>query len=147
MPVPPLPPRSSLPYAPPRRRGFWPVLRGIGHAFNLLRLAIINVVFFTFLLAFLLLIAGGIAGSRENRSIAAGSVLVLKPEGQLVEQFSIDPMQRAMARLSGDEAKQVRVRDLIAAIDAAATDQRIGRIWSFAAQRKAHRAPRRSSHE
>lgn len=128
MPVPPLPPRSSSPYASPRRRGFWPVLRGVGRAINLLRLTIINVVFFAFLLVFLLLIAGGIAGSRENRSIAADSVLVLKPQGQLVEQYSIDPMQRTLARLSGDEAKQVRVRDLVAAIDAAARDPRIRRI-------------------
>ncbi|HET8764998.1 MAG TPA: signal peptide peptidase SppA, partial [Rhodanobacter sp.] len=80
MPVPPLPPRSSSPYALPRRRGFWPVLRGIGRGLNLLRLAIINVVFFTFLLVLLLLIAGGIAGSGENQRIAANSVLVLKPE-------------------------------------------------------------------
>ncbi len=104
------------------------MLLGIGHGLNLLRLAIINVVFFGFLLLFVLLIAAGIAGSRTAGEVAANSVLVLKPQGRLVEQYSIDPMQRTLARLSGDEAKQVRMRDLVAAIDAAAKDQRISRI-------------------
>lgn len=128
MPMPPPPPRSSPPYATPRRGGFWRLLCGFGRGLNLLRLAIINVVFFAFLLVFVLLIVGVAAGSRENGNIAANSVLVLKPEGQLVEQYSIDPMQRTLARLSGDEAKQVRVRDLVAAIDAAAKDNRVSRI-------------------
>ncbi len=104
------------------------MLLGIGHGLNLLRLTIINVVFFGFLLLFVLLIAAGIAGNRTAGEVAANSVLVLKPQGRLVEQYSIDPMQRTLARLSGDEAKQVRMRDLVAAIDAAAKDQRISRI-------------------
>jgi protease-4 len=55
-------------------------------------------------------------------------VLVLKLDGQLVEQYSIDPMQRTLARLSGEDPRQVQLRDLVGAIDAAATDPRITRI-------------------
>jgi protease IV len=55
-------------------------------------------------------------------------VLVIKPQGQLVEQYSIEPLQRALAGLSGDKPKQVQLRDLVGAIDAAAKDSRITRI-------------------
>ncbi|MEW9622691.1 signal peptide peptidase SppA [Rhodanobacter geophilus] len=120
------PPSPATP--PPRRHGFWAVLCGIGRGINVVRLLIINAVFFFLLLVVLLLIAGGIAGSREARTVADGSVLVLQPEGQLVEQYSIAPMQRALARLSGNKSEQVQLRDLVGAIDAAADDKRISRI-------------------
>jgi len=115
---------------PPLRRpnGFWAFLRVFGRGINVVRLVIINLIFFLFLFVFGLLLIGGIAGSRGMRTIQSGSVLVLKPQGQLVEQFSIDPVQRALAGLSGDEPKQVQVRDLVGAIDAAAKDSRISRI-------------------
>ena len=124
MPPPPMPSRPS----PPRRHGFWAVLCGIGRGINVVRLLIVNAVFFFLLLVVLLLVAGGIAGSREARTVADGSVLVLQPEGQLVEQYSIDPLQRTLAKLSGDKAQQVQLRDLVGAIDGAAKDRRISRI-------------------
>ena len=115
---------------PPLRRpnGFWAFLRVFGRGINVVRLVIINLIFFLFLFVFGLLLVGGIAGTRSTRTIQSGSVLVLKPQGQLVEQFSIDPVQRALAGLSGNEPKQVQVRDLVGAIDAAAKDSRISRI-------------------
>ncbi|MEO8746846.1 MAG: signal peptide peptidase SppA [Rhodanobacter sp.] len=115
------------PPLPPRRRGFPGFLRALGRGINLLRLVIINLVFFGLLLVVLLLITAGIAGTRE-RAVQAASVLVVQPQGTLVEQYSIDPLQRAMTSLSGDEPKQVQLRDLIRAIDAAASDSRISRI-------------------
>ena len=127
---PPMPPRppSSPATPPPRRNGFWAVLCGIGRGINVVRLVIINAVFFFLLLIVLLLIVGGMAGSRASRTVADNSVLVLKPEGQLVEQYSLDPLQRTLARLSGDKPDQVQLRDLVGAIDAAAHDKRISRI-------------------
>ena len=127
---PPMPSRPSpSPATPPtRRRGFWAVLCGVGRGINVVRLIIINAVFFFLLLIVLLLVVGGIAGSRAAHDVADNSVLVLKPEGQLVEQYSIDPLQRTLAKLSGNKPDQVQLRDLVGAIDAAAKDKRIGRI-------------------
>jgi protease-4 len=114
------------PPPPPRRRqGFWAFVCGIGRGINVVRLLIINVVFFALLLMVVLLIGAGNGG---DQLVKSDSVLVLKPQGALVEQYSIDPLQRAMASLSGDEPKQVQLRDLVGAIDAAAKDKRITRI-------------------
>jgi protease-4 len=112
----------------PRRNGFWAFLCTLGRGINVVRLVIINLVFFTVLCMLLLLLTAGVAGSRVDGALKNDSVLVLKPRGQLVEQYSIDPLQRALASMSGDEPKQVQVRDLIGAIDAAAKDKRITRI-------------------
>ena len=126
MPPPPMPSRPSP--LPPRRNGLWAALRGIGRVINVARLLIVNAVFFTLLFVVVLAIVGGIAVNRAKAVVQDGSVLVLQPEGQLVEQYSVDPLQRALARLSGDKTQQVRLRDLVGAINAAAKDKRISRI-------------------
>ncbi|GAB3780198.1 signal peptide peptidase SppA [Dyella agri] len=104
------------------------MLCGIGRGINVVRLLIINAVFFFFLLIVLLFVVGVIAGSRDEHTVADGSVLVLQPEGQLVEQYSVGALQRTLAKLSGDKAQQVQLRDLVDAIDGAAKDKRISRI-------------------
>lgn len=107
--------------------GFWAFLRVFGRGLNIVRLIILNVVFFTFLGLFVLMLVA-IGAAKHLNDIQDSSVLVLRPEGRLVEQYSVSPMQRAFSKLSGDEAKEVQVRDLIGAIDAAAKDSRITRI-------------------
>ena len=106
----------------PPRSGFAGFMRALGRGINVARLVIINVVFFGILFLVLGLMFRGAP------KVGAESVLLLKPEGQLVEQFSIDPLARAAARASGQPVGQVRVRDLVAAIDGAAHDSRITRI-------------------
>jgi protease IV len=113
-----------IPPLPPRKNGFLVFLRGI----NMVRLVILNLVFFTVLFFVTVLIVGGMSGSRVGRTVQNDSVLVIRPQGQLVEQYSIDPLQRAVDGLSGNEPKQVQLRDLVAAIDAAAKDSAITRI-------------------
>jgi protease-4 len=115
---------------PPLRRpnGFLAFLRVIGRGLNVVRLVILNLVFFVLLFGVLLLIVGGVAGSRLAHTVKDGSVLVLQPKGELVEQYSIEPLQRAMQSLSGEPPKQVQMRDLVGAIDAASHDKRITRI-------------------
>ncbi|MEI7035506.1 signal peptide peptidase SppA [Fulvimonas yonginensis] len=115
---------------PPLRRpnGFWAFLRVIGRGFNVVRLIILNLVFFALLFLVLLLIVGGVAGSRLAHTVKDGSVLVIEPKGELVEQYSIEPLQRALQGLSGEPPRQVQMRDLVGAIDAAARDPRISRI-------------------
>ncbi|NYE28690.1 protease-4 [Rhodanobacter sp. K2T2] len=117
------------PLPPPRRpRGFWAFIRSLGRGINVVRLVIINLLFFTLLFVVFLAIVGGLAGGRMARTLQNDSVLVLKPQGQLVEQYSIDPLQRTLDGLSGNEPKQVQLRDIVGAIDAAAKDKRITRI-------------------
>ncbi len=120
MPPPPPPPR--------RPRGFWAFIRSLGRGVNVARQVIINLVFFTLLFIVLLAIVVDVAAGRMARTMQNDSVLVLKPQGQLVEQYSIDPLQRTLDGLSGNEPKQVQLRDLVGAIDAAAKDKRITRI-------------------
>jgi protease-4 len=108
--------------------GFWAFLRVFGRGINIVRLVIINLIFFAFLFLFLLLVIGFGVGSRGERTVQHDSVLVIKPQGTLVEQFSIEPVQRALQGLSGNPPREVQLRDLLAAIDAAAKDERITRI-------------------
>ncbi|SFR92405.1 protease-4 [Dyella sp. OK004] len=108
--------------------GFWNFLCVFGRGINVVRLVIINLIFFAFLFVFLLIVLGFTLGSRSERNIQNDSVLVLKPQGELVEQYSIEPLQRALAGLSGNQPKQTQLRDLIGAIDGAAKDSRISRI-------------------
>src|SRR5690348_402916 len=106
----------------PPRRGFTGFMRALGRGINLARLVIINVVFFGILFLILGLVFRGAP------KVGPDTVLLLKPEGQLVEQFSVDALARATARASGQPVGQVQVRDLVAAIDHAAHDARITRI-------------------
>ena len=116
------------PPPPLRRHGFWAFLRTFGRGLNMIRLIILNLVFFGLLLVLLLVVTAGVAGNRLDGTLQSDSVLVIRPQGQLVEQYSIEPLQRALTGLSGEDPKQVQVRDLIGAIDAAASDKRISRI-------------------
>ncbi|MDR3444524.1 MULTISPECIES: signal peptide peptidase SppA [unclassified Dyella] len=114
--------------AEPRTNGFWAFLCVLGRGINIVRLTLLNLIFFAFLFLFLLVLIVGFAGTRAEHVIQSDSVLVIKPKGDLVEQYSIDPMQRALASLSGNPPKQIQLRDLVGAIDAAAKDARITRI-------------------
>ena len=106
----------------PPRRGFAGFMRALGRSINVVRLVIINVVFFGILFLVLGLMLRGAP------KVGPDTVLLLKPEGQLVEQFSVDALARAAARASGQPVGQVQVRDLVAAIDHAAQDARITRV-------------------
>lgn len=106
---------------PPRRR-FGSFFRALGRGINIARLVIINVVFFGILFLILGLLFRG------PPKVGSDTVLLLKPTGMLVEQYSVDPAYRAFARAAGESVGQVRVRDLVAAIDHAAGDARIKSI-------------------
>ena len=107
----------------PQRNGFVAFLVLILRGVNLLRVVILNVVFFG-LLALLL----GVFSHKDHPPVRNGSVLVLEPQGRLVEQISVSPLDRARAKWSGGSIGQVRVRDLVDAIDRARADPRINRI-------------------
>src|SRR6476659_7866205 len=107
------------------RRG--PIARffkGLWDAMNFTRQLVFNLLFFGLLLLILAALAGGGA-----RPLLDRTTLVIAPEGKLVEQYSSDPISRAIARASGDEnANEVQLRDLLRVLDAARTDKRIERV-------------------
>ncbi len=110
-----------------RPRG--PILRffiGLWNAVNFTRRLVFNLLF----LAVLFFIAGLLLADRDKHEIGADTTLVIAPKGKLVEQYSADPITRALASASGDDsAGEVRLRDLLRAIDAAASDKRITTIY------------------
>ncbi len=111
----------------PRRRG--PVARvlvGIWDAMNFTRRLIFNLIFFALLLFVLALLATG----ESTRPLLERTTLVIAPQGAIVEQYSIDPVSRALARMSGDRSNaQVQLRDILRAIEAAKDDERIERVY------------------
>ncbi|HXA93566.1 MAG TPA: signal peptide peptidase SppA [Steroidobacteraceae bacterium] len=69
------------------------------------------------------LLIGALRGSIP--SVPDRAALVIAPEGQLVEQLSGDPLERAVAEARGENRPETLVWDLIDAIRAAANDRRI----------------------
>ncbi len=78
-------------------------------------------------LALLLVILGFILAALHNSipSVPRSAALVIAPEGDLVEQLAIDPLQRAVGEASGNTASETLLKDVIDAILAAKTDPRI----------------------
>ena len=96
--------------------------RGLWNAINFTRRLVFNLVFLVILLAFV----GAFLAKRP--AIAPRTALVLDPGGAIVEQYSTDPTQRALANIAGNDSPEVQLRDLLRAIDSAAKDSRIERI-------------------
>ncbi|PTT88018.1 signal peptide peptidase SppA [Pelomonas sp. HMWF004] len=85
------------------------------------RRALMNLV----LLALLIVIVMAVM-NRGPKPLADKTVLVLKLDGNLVEQFSGSPREQLMAQAQGrSTAKQTRLRDVLAALDSAAKDDKI----------------------
>lgn len=110
----------------PRRRG--PIARffkGLWDAMNFTRRLVFNLLFF----GFLLLILAAIGAGDRARPLLDRTTLVIAPEGALVEQYSCDPISRGLAQATGGEdCREVQLRDLLRALDAARTDKRIERV-------------------
>jgi protease-4 len=98
------------------------LLCGIWNTLNFTRRLVFNLIFVIVLIA---LFAGFF---RSKPGIDARTALVLDPKGAVVEQFSTDPTERALANMTGGSVKEVQLRDLLRVIDAAAKDSRIERI-------------------
>jgi protease-4 len=98
------------------------LVRGIWNALNFTRLLVFNLIFVALVIGFLVAMFGArpVLGPRTT--------LVLDPKGAIVEQYTIDPAQRALGNLAGEPPKEVQLRDLLRVIDAAAKDPRIERI-------------------
>lgn len=95
---------------------------GLWNSINFARLLVFNVVFLIVVAIVLVTIFSG------DKKLRDANVLVIAPQGQVVEQFSVDPMERALARALGQPQQETQLRDLLRAIKAAATDARIERL-------------------
>lgn len=96
--------------------GFW-------RAVDFSRRTVVNLVF---LLVVVFVVAAMFGfGSPKTEP---GSALMLAPRGSIVEQYSADPSDRVIAKLTGDEIMEVQLRDLLRALEAAQTDPNIDLI-------------------
>ncbi|HTX25141.1 MAG TPA: signal peptide peptidase SppA [Steroidobacteraceae bacterium] len=93
-------------------RGIWRGLDGLRKGLHLL-----------LLLAILGVIVGALRASIPR--IPDTAALVIKPEGELVEQLSGEPLQRAVSRVQGAEHSETLLWDLVDAIHGAVDDRRI----------------------
>jgi protease-4 len=67
--------------------------------------------------------------SRPIPLVPDKAALVIDPSGPLVEQLAGDPLERAVAEILRQQPTQTLLRDVVDAIDAAATDDRIGALY------------------
>src|SRR6516165_10458522 len=95
--------------------GLWRGLDGLRRALHLILLLLIFGV-----------LLGVLRGSVPK--IPAKAALLLVPEGQLVEQLSGDPLERALQETRGETHRETLLWDLTDSIHAAATDARIGAV-------------------
>ncbi|MEG1678780.1 MAG: signal peptide peptidase SppA [Stenotrophomonas sp.] len=114
----------------PRRNPVASFFIGIWDVMNFTRRLILNLLFFglLFLILIVLMVAVG-KGASSAPALQEGTTLVIAPEGRLVEQYSTDPLSRALGKALGEtNAEELQLRDLIRAIEAAKDDKKINRV-------------------
>ncbi|MEE4638012.1 MAG: signal peptide peptidase SppA [Wenzhouxiangella sp.] len=97
--------------------GFW---RGV----TALRIGVFNVLF----LIVLALIIGVLLRGGEELLIESDTTLILNPTGFVVEEYSGTPVERAVNEALGQAVAETRLRDILAALERAATDSRISQV-------------------
>ncbi len=97
-------------------------LRGTWNGLNFARRLLLNLIFLA--LVAVVLVALFSPGPRLD----ARTTLLVEPVGDIVEQFTVEPLARAVARAQGEAIPEVRLRDLLEALDGAADDPRIERV-------------------
>ncbi|MDO9314527.1 MAG: signal peptide peptidase SppA, partial [Burkholderiaceae bacterium] len=101
------------------RRG----LAGVWRFIDAARRTVLNLLFL--LLLALLLVA---LFKREAPVILDKTALVLDLKGPLVEELSGGVRDNALAQLRGNSIQSTRLRDVLAVLEAAATDSQISRV-------------------
>jgi len=97
--------------------GLWRVINGT-------RLVILNLVFFFIL--FLVVIA--VMAPRDTIVLEPQTTLVLQPQGDIVEEYSTTPFDRALQEAMETVPGETRLRDLVTAIERAGDDTRIAQL-------------------
>ncbi len=107
------------------RPGF--IRRFFGFLYGLLdgtRRFVVNVIFLFLLVIVVLALASG----NSRPKLQEDTALVIAIKGDIVEEFTGSAREAEFTQALGGEEKETQLRDLVAAIDAAATDARITRI-------------------
>ncbi|MFC6840339.1 signal peptide peptidase SppA [Xanthomonas theicola] len=114
---------------PVRRSPIASFFVGLWDVMNFTRRLILNLVFFGLLLLVLLAIVFAMARGDGAKALRDRTTLLIAPEGTVVEQFSADPVSRALTKAMGDKgAEEIQLRDLLRALEAAKTDAKIERV-------------------
>ncbi len=115
---------------PVRRNPIASFFVGLWDVMNFTRRLILNLLFFGFLFLLLMVLVAVMAkGTGGAKPLGDRTTLVIAPEGKLVEQFSADPVSRALARALGEKsAEEIQLRDLLRVIEAAGKDKKIERV-------------------
>jgi protease-4 len=108
---------------PERPNLFLRMLRGLWSAVDGTRRVFFNLVFLLLVVLFI-----GAILSDNTPVIEEGTSLVLEPVGVVVEQYTTDPFERALAEAMGQPQLEVRFRDLLTAVERAREDARISQI-------------------
>ncbi len=95
------------------------VLRGVWHVLDGVR-KVLHLVLLLFIFAIVLMALRG-----SVPYLPREAALVLAPQGDLVEELSGDPLDRAISRAMGEDRPETRLHDLVEVIDAAAEDGRV----------------------
>lgn len=109
------------------RGTFTRIIFGLFSLLNTSRKIIVNLVFFTVLLVFFIVISS----DEENINVKQGSALVLNLRGDIVEQkFEIDPMDAFVNQAldQPEKAPEVLLSDVLRVIEHATTDERIAML-------------------
>jgi protease IV len=98
------------------------IVRGIYRAVDSSRRFAMNVIF----VLIVILLISAIGSSMPN--MKDKTALVIAPRGDIVEQFSSNPVDRAFSQAFGEEIREVQLRDIVRALDAGARDPNIARV-------------------
>lgn len=112
----------------PRRGPIASFFVGLWDVMNFTRRLILNLFFFGLLILFALAFLAALAGGNAH-PLLPRSTLVIAPQGTLVEQYTSDPVSRALERVAGDKHAEIQLRDLLRALEAARTDRNIERVF------------------
>jgi len=95
---------------------------GLWALINFARRLIVNIIFIVIVVLFVM------AVRNSGPKVEDHTALVLDPKGNIVEQYTADAAQRTFGGLFGQKVREVQLRDILRAIDAATHDARIERI-------------------
>ena len=98
-------------------------LLGLWHLINTSRKVFLNVLFLLFIFVLYLVLT-----PPEMARLKPDSTLVIRPYGNVVEQYTTTPLSRAIEEATSQDRSETRLRDMLEAIHRAAGDSDISQL-------------------